>query len=983
MIQDPTIALVMGTPYLSPNPAITALTVLFGVVWTLANFYTFYPLVQALVLAVADRVRGSTDDNGVPAADGGTPIIDVLLAAYDEAAVVEQAVVSVLEANYPADSLQLTVLLEPGDEATHDAVAALRERYDFDVLTVPEGYPGDPNKPRALNYGFEHTDGDVVGVVDAEDVVAPSVFREVAAAIAEGADYAQGRLDMANEGDGWLNLLFRAEYGYWYTLVTPAFARVDYPIPMAGTTCFFCRSVLETASEARLEQRGDPWDERAWAWMRDHGLAGVRPWDPRNVTEDFELGLFLWELGYDFAYLDAVTTEESPPSLDGWLDQRTRWKKGKVYTFLDRRAHPPATTGDRAHIYWQSALPHLGPLNVAGLVVLLLISNLAEYRPSTLVGVVLSLGATFAVVTSGLFAIGYWRATDAPLWTRTRRALLSTATLPLYWLLQWGADIRALVRLYGGNLSWEHTDHFGRQVASDDGPAERTGRRAGRITLPRYQRWGALVLVLVVAATLRMFALGGWSLWTDELYSVAVRGDLPVWDLLILPNDPHPPLYYLLLHWWMDLVGESRVAVRSLSVLAGLATTVAVYLLGTELFDDRTGLLAAVMVAASTFFIHFSRVARMYALFTFLTAFSWYWYARLRDDTTTSATGYVITTALLVYTHVYGLFVLFAQHVYTSLSEVDGGIRRRRWAGVTAALGVLTLPWAGLLTYRVVGILFGTGGANIEWIPEPSSVLLTQTALSYVGFPDFYPLRAGTTLVYLLASALLFVFVAQLAAAVVRVDETGLTLEDPQSVGQMAALLFVPTLVPLFISLAVPIYVPRYAAPAGVAFVVLAARGLRNIPTERVRFGLLAVVLLSSLAFTGVYYTADSVEPWSTVSTSIEAEAGPDDVVVYQPGGGYVEHYDEGAAVETTTVPYSARITKDDLLYLGNLSARRDTVFLVQYYGEDGPAVRYLDACHGEQSRRALGVITVHRYADRATCPAPGRILNTTGTVSE
>lgn len=968
----------VGMPYLSPNPAITVLAVFFGVIWTVSNFYLFYPLTQTLVQSIADRLGSDPRKGTSTTTDGGTPSIDVLLPAYDEASVVEQSIQSVLEAEYPDDSLRLTVLLEPNDTATREAVSALTEQFDFDLEIVPDAYPGDPNKPRALNWGFEQTDNDIVGVIDAEDIVEPSVFREVANTITGSVKFAQGRLDMVNEGDGWLNLLFRAEYGYWYNLVMPSFVNTGYPIPIAGTTCFFDRETLATASEARLEQRGDPWTESDWGWVRDRGLAGLRPWDPQNVTEDFELGLFLWELECEFAYLDSVTREESPQSLDGWLDQRTRWKKGKVYTFLDRREHPPTTWRKKLHLYWQSALPHLGPLNVAGLVVLVLISNLAEYRPSALVSVVLSLGATFTTVTGLLFGVGYLTASDSRGYTRLRRGVLTAVTVPLYWLLQWGADIRALVRLYAGNLAWEHTDHFGVDEDADENDAGTYGRRSDRFTLTRRERVGALVLVLLVAVALRVFVLGGWSLWTDELYSVTVRGDLPVTDLLVLPTDPHPPLYYLLLHYWMELFGEARVAVRSLSVVLGVATAFAVYLLGTELFDDRTGLLAAMMVATSTFFIHFSRVARMYSLFTFLTAFSWYWYARLRDDTDASAVGYVAVTTLLVYTHVYGLFVLLGQHLYTLLSEVNGGIERRRWIGVTVGVGLLTLPWAGLLLFRVVNIVFGTAGGNIEWIPEPSSVLLTQTALSFLGFPDFYPLTAGNLVTYLLASVLLFVFIAQLISSLVRFENGEVTLEEAGSVGQMASLLLTPTLVPLAISLVVPIYVPRYAAPAGIAFIVLAARGLRNVPTKRIRFGLLAAILMSSLVFTGAYYTVDSQEPWSQASTSIKAEAGPDDVVIHQPDSGYAEYYYDDTDIATTTLPSSASVSREDLLYVGNLSARQDTVFLVQYYGVDGPAVRYLEACHGEQTRRQLGVITVHRYEGDPDCPPTAAVFNGT-----
>ena len=72
-------------------------------------------------------------------------------------------------------------------------------------------------------------------------------------------------------------------------------------------------------------------------------------------------------------------------------------------------------------------------------------------------------------------------------------------------------------------------------------------------------------------------------LWLDEALSVNIAR-LPVGDLLeALRHDGHPPLYYLLLHYWMEVVGEGDVAVRALSGIFAVASLPLAWVAGRRL----------------------------------------------------------------------------------------------------------------------------------------------------------------------------------------------------------------------------------------------------------------------------------------------------------------------------------------------------------------------------------------------------------------
>ena len=345
----------------SQTAIIQLVAFIFGIAWLAVTLYTFYPLLQYVVVSFVNTHTNYSNEIGNLVINTQNeelehlPEIDVLVPAYDDGNVVHQAISSLRATEYPTSKLKINVLIEPGDTDTWRALTSLNEDYEFTTLVVPESYPLQSNKPRALDYGFNKTSGDVVGVIDAEDIVDPALFQYVATGLyVENKDFVQGRLDMINENDGWKNLLFRAEYGYWYTLLLKGFYTVGYPVPLGGTTNFFRRSTLKEIAQIREDEYGLPWPDDSMEWFEDQNISYDAPWDALNVTEDFELGLLLWVHNFDIGYLNVSTREESPVDYNNWITQRTRWEKGKIYTMFQWFRHPPEGIGKKFHLLFQS-----------------------------------------------------------------------------------------------------------------------------------------------------------------------------------------------------------------------------------------------------------------------------------------------------------------------------------------------------------------------------------------------------------------------------------------------------------------------------------------------------------------------------------------------------------------------------------------------------------------------------------------------------
>ena len=129
-----------------------------------------------------------------------------------------------------------------------------------------------------------------------------------------------------------------------------------------------------------------------------------------------------------------------------------------------------------------------------------------------------------------------------------------------------------------------------------------------------------ILLLLLVAFFLRTYQLDSQSLRGDEaatvLYSALPIGDL--WELSRV-TDPHPPLYYLLLHPWQWLVGESAWAMRFAGVLASTLAVAALYtLVRRTLGQSQAALLAAGLLAVNPLQIWLAQDIRSYPFFTLL-----------------------------------------------------------------------------------------------------------------------------------------------------------------------------------------------------------------------------------------------------------------------------------------------------------------------------------------------------------------------------
>jgi len=124
-----------------------------------------------------------------------------------------------------------------------------------------------------------------------------------------------------------------------------------------------------------------------------------------------------------------------------------------------------------------------------------------------------------------------------------------------------------------------------------------------------------LVVIVLIAFALRTWRLAGTvHIMIDELhFEDAVIHLWRVEDTPILqPMNgiaAFPFTFAYMQRWWVALLGPDFLGLRFMSVVVGTLTVPALYLLGSALFERRTGLIAAALLAVFPPHIHFSRLA--------------------------------------------------------------------------------------------------------------------------------------------------------------------------------------------------------------------------------------------------------------------------------------------------------------------------------------------------------------------------------------
>ena len=206
-----------------------------------------------------------------------------------------------------------------------------------------------------------------------------------------------------------------------------------------------------------------------------------------------------------------------------------------------------------------------------------------------------------------------------------------------------------------------------------------------------------LALIVLAGAGLRLWRMGGESVYSDEwasLQHIQAPGLLEFIRLERVSDPPMMPVYFTLEYGWGRLVGGSFYGIRLMSVLFGLATIPLLFYLARMLYGPLAGCVAAGCLALSVGHIYFSQEVRPYSFILFLAVLSniALWKSLDGGQKRWWALNYA-ANAVLLFTHLFTILFVFSQAVYLFLGALHSRRPRRFFLWCAAHLP-LAVPYA-------------------------------------------------------------------------------------------------------------------------------------------------------------------------------------------------------------------------------------------------------------------------------------------------
>lgn len=243
------------------------------------------------------------------------------------------------------------------------------------------------------------------------------------------------------------------------------------------------------------------------------------------------------------------------------------------------------------------------------------------------------------------------------------------------------------------------------------------------------------IIIVFVSAFLRFYHISDRFVYIDEYKAVEFALMSPSELLNALSSrEPHPPLHYLFIHYWMKMVKPSlfewkssseisdsepqglfspRFILRLPGVIFSIVTLILVYGFASKLYNCRVALASTIIFSLSRFEIFWAQTIRYPSLIMLLGLISTYlfylFWEKLKGNDFSKmviiALGYILSTVAGLYTHYYMFLVMLFQNVYFFIKIKD--IASKGGSRTTPTRKILL--WLLLQIIVVIGFLF--------WLP--------------------------------------------------------------------------------------------------------------------------------------------------------------------------------------------------------------------------------------------------------------------------
>lgn len=386
-----------------------------------------------------------------------------------------------------------------------------------------------------------------------------------------------------------------------------------------------------------------------------------------------------------------------------------------------------------------------------------------------------------------------------------------------------------------------------------------------------------IILIIVISTILRLVSINQ-SLWLDEAINVNNASNLDFKTLLFNYSlaDFHPPLYHMILKPTISLLGNSELAVRIPSVIFGIVTVYFTYLIAKKLFEKKTALVAATLMATSPLAIYYSQEARMYALAAAAASASVYFFISiLEKDKLVNWIGFITATAVMLYSDYlpYLLLPFYLIHLYVNRKTIKTGTLKT-FLPAFVIIFILLTPWL-MLFPKQIHIGLSAASASPAWAHVVGTPDAKNFVLTFVKF-TIGRVSVENDLTY----ALLFAPIALFLSALLAIS----TLRITKYRSFLLYWLFATIVLGFALSFIIPIFSYFRFLFVLPAFYILAASAINIVNWPPLTRTLLGIFLTINIVCSILYFTNDKFqrENWRDATEFVVKNSNQTSLVIFE-----------------------------------------------------------------------------------------------------
>ncbi len=339
-----------------------------------------------------------------------------------------------------------------------------------------------------------------------------------------------------------------------------------------------------------------------------------------------------------------------------------------------------------------------------------------------------------------------------------------------------------------------------------------------------------LIPALLVALNfiLKFIYIDAQSIAGDEPFSI-FHAQLNVSSIIDqLKQGNNPPLFEIILHYWIKLFGISAMSVRFLPLIFSTVTVLFIYKIGTTFFNLRIAITGSLLYTFSNYHLFFAHECRVYSLFVLLTTISMYAFLTLQKNrnSTKHLVLLIVSNIMLIYSHYFGFWVIFIQFFVTLLFKQNRKEILKLYFTITIITAIAYIPmWRTFFERFFLSTTHGT------WLQAPQNL-----GAIYFMLWQFTnkPVATSISIVVLVASVIKFFILTDFKKAA-----------DFKFEINILTWFALPFLLMFFLSFKVPMFHDRYLVFLSVALYILLAISIHYLlPKFKYKYFLDAIVIL-------------------------------------------------------------------------------------------------------------------------------------------